>query len=217
MNEVAWLVCEDPEPMLWYLVGNASDRKFRLFTVACCRRVWHLIEPHDPIRACVEFAEGYADGVGAKKRLKKLVDKNRRQFERYGETPQEDIAVAHAAAAARATCELRADAAIIWLCRSVGDAVGHDPSADHPAQLALLRCIFGDPFRPVAIAPRWLTSTVLDLARGIYDERAFDRLPILADALEEAGCDHADVLAHCRSDGPHVRGCWVVDLVLGKA
>ena len=64
--------------------------------------------------------------------------------------------------------------------------------------------------------PSWLTSTVIALAEGIYSDRAFDRLPILADALEDAGCDHADILAHCRGDGPHARGCWVVDLILGK-
>jgi hypothetical protein len=83
-------------------------------------------------------------------------------------------------------------------------------------QCRLLREIFGNPFRPVVADPRWLTSTVRGLASAIYAERAFDRLPILADALEDAGCDHADVLAHCRGDGPHVRGCWVVDLILGK-
>ena len=80
----------------------------------------------------------------------------------------------------------------------------------------LLRCIFGNPFRPVAFAPHWRSETAVSLATGIYDERAFDRLPILADALEEAGCDNADVLAHCRGDGPHARGCWVVDGVLGR-
>ncbi len=75
---------------------------------------------------------------------------------------------------------------------------------------------FGNPFRPVALDPAWCTSTVVALARGIYDERAFDRMPILADALQDAGCDSADVLTHCRGPGPHARGCWVVDLVLGK-
>ena len=79
-----------------------------------------------------------------------------------------------------------------------------------------LRCVFGKPFRPVAFDPRWRTSDVLGLARGIDDERGFDRLPILADALMDAGCDGEEILAHCRSDGQHVRGCWVVDLVLGK-
>jgi len=80
----------------------------------------------------------------------------------------------------------------------------------------LLRCIAGNPFRPVAFDPNWRTETVVSLASAIYAERAFDRLPILADALEEAGCDHADILSHCRGPGPHARGCWVVDLVLGK-
>ena len=80
----------------------------------------------------------------------------------------------------------------------------------------LLRDIFGNPFRPVAADPKWLTSAVVGLAQAIYEERAFDRMPILADALEEAGCDNADVLNHCRQPGEHVRGCWVVDLVLGK-
>jgi len=68
----------------------------------------------------------------------------------------------------------------------------------------------------VAADPAWLTPTVASLARGIYTDRAFDRLPILADALQDAGCDSADILGHCRGPGPHVRGCWVVDLVLGK-
>src|SRR6185436_17280064 len=80
----------------------------------------------------------------------------------------------------------------------------------------LVREVFGNPFRPVAVAPEWRTETVLAVARGAYAERAFDRLPILADALEGAGCDAAEVLAHCRGPGPHVLGCWALDLVLGK-
>jgi hypothetical protein len=86
----------------------------------------------------------------------------------------------------------------------------------HPAVCGLARDVVGNPFRPVALNPSWLTETVVALATGVYTGRAFDRMPILADALEEAGCDNADVLNHCRGEGPHVRGCWVVDLVLGK-
>ena len=78
------------------------------------------------------------------------------------------------------------------------------------------RCVVGNPFRPVGFDPAWRSETVVALTNGIYTDRAFDRLPILADALQEAGCDNADILNHCRGDGPHVRGCWVVDLVLGK-
>ncbi|MBN9122373.1 MAG: hypothetical protein J0I06_25070 [Planctomycetes bacterium] len=78
-----------------------------------------------------------------------------------------------------------------------------------------MREVFGNPFRPVDVSP-WLTSDVVALARGIYDERAFDRMPILADALQDAGCDNVNVLDHCRGPGEHVRGCWVIDLLLGK-
>jgi hypothetical protein len=81
---------------------------------------------------------------------------------------------------------------------------------------ALLRDIFGNPFRPTALNRAWQTSTVVALAQAIYTDRAFDRLPILADALEDAGCDNADILNHCRQGGEHVRGCWVVDLILEK-
>jgi hypothetical protein len=87
-------------------------------------------------------------------------------------------------------------------------------------QCSLLRDIFGNPFRPVAIDPAWLKwndATIPRQAQAIYDERRFADLPILADALEEAGCTNADILEHCRGPGPHVRGCWVVDAMLGKA
>jgi hypothetical protein len=83
-------------------------------------------------------------------------------------------------------------------------------------QARLLVCLFGlRPFRPIAFDPDWRTVDAVGVARAIYDDRAFDRLPILADALMDAGCADEQVLAHCRSDGPHARGCWVVDLVLG--
>ena len=82
---------------------------------------------------------------------------------------------------------------------------------------SLIHDVMGNPFRPITLDPVWRTSTVLTLADGIYADRAFDRLPILADALQDAGCENADVLEHCRGPGPHVRGCWVVDLVLGKS
>jgi hypothetical protein len=79
-----------------------------------------------------------------------------------------------------------------------------------------MRCIFGNPFRPVVVDPCWLTFTVTALANGIYADKAFDRLPILADALQDAGCENIDVLNHCRLPGEHARGCWVVDTLLGK-
>ena len=81
----------------------------------------------------------------------------------------------------------------------------------------LMREILGNPFRPIEFDPSWRTTAVVNLADAIYIDRAFDRLPILADALQDAGCEHEDILAHCRGPGPHVRGCWVIDFVLGKS
>jgi hypothetical protein len=89
-------------------------------------------------------------------------------------------------------------------------------SAEQQEATALLRDVLGNPFRPVIVEPSWRSSNVVTLARAIYDERAFDRMPILADALEDAGCTNPDILDHCRQPGEHVRGCWLVDLVLGK-
>jgi hypothetical protein len=86
-------------------------------------------------------------------------------------------------------------------------------------QAELLRCIFGNPFRPVRIDASWLAwglGTAVRLARSIYEERRWDEMPILGDALQEAGCTDTEVLDHCRGAGPHARGCFVVDLLLGK-
>jgi hypothetical protein len=87
----------------------------------------------------------------------------------------------------------------------------------------LFRCVFGNPFRPVQLGPGWVTPTVAGLAQAAYDERLLPegdldpaRLAVLADTLEEAGCSVPDILAHLRGPGPHVRGCWAVDLILGK-
>ena len=94
-----------------------------------------------------------------------------------------------------------------------------DPDGEWKMHSDLLRDIFGNPFRPVAVDPAWLVwhdGIIGKLAQRIYDERAFADLPILADALEEAGCTNAELLAHCRHPGPHARGCWAVDLLLGK-
>jgi hypothetical protein len=91
--------------------------------------------------------------------------------------------------------------------------------AGHFWRANLLRDIFGNPFRPATLDPAWLRwndDAIPKLAQAIYDERSFDRLPVLADALEDAGCTDAEILKHCRQPGPHVRGCWVVDLLLGK-
>jgi hypothetical protein len=146
-------------------------------------------------------------------------------------------AAAHAAHRASATRTADVGAVIDDAARGVAhvasplrlDAIRWDDSParqaakarDRGAQADLLRDLFGNAFRPApAVNPAWLAwggCTVPKLAAAIYEERAFNRLPILADALEDAGCTDTAVLGHCRTGGDHVRGCWVVDLILGKA
>jgi hypothetical protein len=107
-----------------------------------------------------------------------------------------------------------------WLFEGGTDLTEVPHSVEVAAQVALLHDLFGNSFRPSTLDPTvlaWNGGTVPKLAQAIYDERRFADLPILADALEEAGCSNPDVLAHCRSDGPHVRGCWAVDFLLGKS
>ena len=101
------------------------------------------------------------------------------------------------------------------MCNQARELAGK-PNGRTSTGIAILRDIFGNPFRPVAFDPRWRSSDTVGVARGIYEDRAFERMPILADALMDAGCDDEQVLGHCRGEGPHVRGCWVVDLILDK-
>jgi hypothetical protein len=102
---------------------------------------------------------------------------------------------------------------------AAADATGS--GQEHLYHCQLLRDLFGPlPFRPIGVEPsllRWNDGTVVKVARGIYDDRAFERMPILADALLDAGCDNDDILVHCRREGAvHTKGCFVLDLLLGK-
>jgi hypothetical protein len=115
-------------------------------------------------------------------------------------------------AACMAACPDRINAAMA----AAKAAQAGDRAIECAGQARLLRCILGNPFRPVSISPAWRTPTVVAIARAAYEERGFEELPVLADALEEAGCDNRDVLDHCRHGGEHARGCWVVDGLLDK-
>jgi hypothetical protein len=97
-----------------------------------------------------------------------------------------------------------------------GQPLTEQQQQERAQQAALLRDVFGNPFSPVTFSPDWSTDTAVSLARQMYDTREFGAMPILADALQDAGCDSDEILSHCRGAGPHVRGCWVVDLVLDR-
>jgi hypothetical protein len=209
MTETEWLACNDPGLMLEFLKGKASDRKLRLFACAYSRTVRdseHLLGP-----STVAVAERYADGLASD-------DEMASERRRWALWPEERWPVAPSAYKG-------AWEAVDWLTSADKlmkidpDALRHFPiptDAVLKRSVLFLRDIFGNPFWPVPLDPAWRTPKVVDLAQENYDQRAFERLPVLADALEEAGCSNADILDNCRGPGPHVRGCWVVDLVLGK-
>jgi len=236
MDEAEWLATDDVAEVLeghpsW---PKPNERKYRLFAVACCRRVEHLLL--DPaVRRALEVAERHADGFASDGELDEAATQvmgcrqalNPSQYGAAETGPMGDWSDDWAAAGVQGCVSERGH-------RLVGDTAYHCEQAvsDYPgdeasthekgAQAGLLRDIIG-PFRPVALDPTWRSPAVVALATAPYEERHLPagtldpaRLAVLADALEEAGCDNADILSHLREPGPHVRGCWVVDLLLGK-
>jgi hypothetical protein len=203
--------------MLDFVQGRVSERKLRLFAAACARLMWDRL-PVGLLGDAVETAERFADGLAT--------DEERRSFaHRLYNQPAEQFAGAGGAlfpkdrenfsAYGLALLAVNDMRILSRMPGTTGWMMGRLTRGDR--QPHLLRDILGNTFRPVTADPAWLTSGIIATAEAIYTERAFDRLPILADALEDAGCDNADLLTHLRGDGPHVRGCWAVDLVLGKS
>jgi len=204
MTEADWLHCTDPHLMLEFLRGKASDRRLRLFAVACSRRIWDWIDVLG--RAAVEVAESFADGFAGPEELRAA----RLACQGAGDQAAWYAAATNPAIAAR-NAALSAQAGV-----ASHPLIGSE-EAELRAQAALLRDIFGAlSFRPVSVDPTWLTPAVIKLGQAIYDERAFGQMPLLADELEQAGCTNQDILSHCRGPGPHVRGCWLLDLLFGK-
>lgn len=202
-----------------FLRGRASNRKARMYCAGCTRRVWDNLAD-DRSRAAVAVVETYADGaVGERERRRAYrgADKASRithvLSDGTGVPGYGGLALAVAQTVRKPMDATRAQKVGLNAVRGFD---GQERPGLRSVQAGLVRDIFGNTFRPATIDPSWLTPTAVLLAQAIYEARAFDRLPILADSLEEAGCDSADVLNHCRGDGPHLRGCWVVDLVLGK-
>jgi hypothetical protein len=231
MTEQEWMECTDQTPMLEFLKDKTTERKFRLLAVGCCYRVWQWMTD-DRSRQAIDISEKYADSLVGQKKL------NAARREAYtatrspnppptptpNQSPHTDLAATmalHASSNSKMVepwmiaCSTAGNGVSLSFC-FIGSDAGWNEKRE---QCHLIRCVFGNPFRPVTINPAWLTwndGTVRRIAQAIYDERAFDRMPILADALEDAGCDNADILNHCRRNSPHVRGCWLVDLLLGK-
>jgi len=212
MTEAEWLECTNPTFMWWFVEGKTSDRKLRLVACACCRRIWHLLSD-ERSKALVETAENLADGLVTAEESKRFL----RQGSEVDRIPLgiDEYSVARSALISHSAVTR----AVPSLAASLVETFGGSRREEAGSQCVVFRDIFGNPFRPAPFNSSWLAwngSTIPRLAQAIYDERAFDRLPILADALEDAGCDNVDILSHLRGPGPHVRGCFVLDLLLGK-
>jgi hypothetical protein len=200
MTEAEWQAGQ-VRKMVGYARANATMRQRRLLACGCCRLHWTQL-PDDRLRQFVEQIERYADGESGRPlvRAYKLYDVTRLPSVRSALPP----GLLPVLKSAQASNEDPLSASFpLW--------------SDPRLQVELLRDIFGNPFRPVAFSPEWRTDTAVSLVRQMYDSREFGAMPILADALQDAGCDNDDILNHCRGPGLHVRGCWVVDLVLDKS
>lgn len=236
MTESEWLACTNPKPMLAFLMGKASDRKLRLLAFASERRLWRL-DSFDASVA-VELHERFVEGDDNRKELRRVPSPQRRvrgryhahQMAKYALSAVTDRIADDSACKAstfamgyvyfvtieqsqrHGTHPADADKSLVSLAEAAKDAECRE-------QAGLVQCIFGNPLRPGNIDPAcfaWNDSTVVRLAQSIYGKRTFERMPELAEALEEAGCKDSSILDHCRKSGKHVRGCWVVDLILGK-
>lgn len=217
MNEAEWLVCDDPMGMFSKVVRplKCSRRQLDLFCLACIRLVWHLLD-HPALRLPFDWLELHP-GERVRPRgghMSDLFQGPARVL--YDWRYRRDLGIN--TFAIHIAHDLWADF-YEYAFDNLGkrsqydlSMLREDPSTFLPA---VMREIFGNPFRPVVFDPEWRTTTAVALAQQVYESRDFGALPILADALQDAGCDNDDVLAHCRGAGPHVRGCWVIDLVLG--
>jgi hypothetical protein len=212
MTETEWLASDNPNAMLRHLRHKVGLRKLRLFSCACCRRIWHQIP--EPWRRAVELSERYVEGEVRERELTGA----RPPYPAVW-SPGERVAWCVTAPGK----ELRT-LAFFDVCYSAALAAsgartmsGTPDPAELAAQAVLVREVFGNPFRTAEMAWQQGDGGLASrFARSIYEERAFDRMPILADALEDAGCADAAVLGHLRSPGPHVRGCWVIDSLTGR-
>lgn len=227
-EESTWLETSTPQHLLRIVngLGGGSPRRHRLAAAGCCRLVWDGLS--EPLRGFVEVAERYADReihandlrtarehcyvlVSSLDMAEKLV----RRGKGHGSPALAVLELlgreAKKALGGAVCCLL----GILW--GGVDWDLDDCPAEPRRSTLChVLRDVFGNPFRPTPFPRSWQAGPVLAVAESIYAERAFAEMPVLADALEEAGCDDPRILEHCRQPGLHARGCWVVDLVLRR-
>lgn len=206
MTEQEWTAGADPTRMLEFLAPKTQQRKLALFGVARCRRIACLSQDERALLA-IDAAERYAD-------RKAKIDEVRAACRHAREDAAGNARPLGHQVYAIAMLYNAAFNALLVSEHALKAAP--DQASEKALQCALLQEIFGNPFQRIRMQTRWRTANVMQICEQIYAESSFDRLPSLADALAEAGCTDTRMLSHCRSAGPHVKGCWVVDLLLDK-
>ena len=227
VTEKEWLTETHPLSMLtwWeYLRGKPSARKRRLVACACCRLIWPLLVDARVHRA-VEVAEAFADGLATADDMAEAGEAARAQSLAQGEIlgksrshmpgrgALEDLWRAASAAASASHLSL----GMLGNTCHYAAAEPNGRNTKDPGQANVIRDVLGNPLRQAVLNSASLhrdDGMVQRIAQGIYDGRTFARMPILGDALSDAGCADEEVLSHCREPGEHVRGCWLLDLVL---
>jgi hypothetical protein len=218
MTEEEWLACDDPMKMFSQVVRplKSSRRRLDLFCIACVRLVWHLLD-HPALKLPFDWLEMHP-GERDRPRGGHMSDLFQGPAKvLYDWRYRRDLGIN--SCAIHIAHDLWADF-YDYAFDNLGKrsrydltVLRKDPSTFLPA---VMREIFGNPFRPVVFDPSWLTTAVVSLAQTMYDSRDFSPMPILADALQDAGCDNVDILNHCWQPGEHIRGCWVVDLLTSR-
>jgi hypothetical protein len=227
MTGAEWVTCCDPEKMLDQLRDRVTDRKLRLFAIACARRAWRSFSKRE-VSEEVLVGERFADGevslqalkavrsrLGARGGYSALWAANSVNFAVMEE--EADNAARRAAYYSACLVHFSIREMSRWNFERFKPAADAAQAAEREEQADVLRDVMGNPFSPSSLEVDWLTPDVVQLAREMYDQRDFKRMWVLADALEKVGCVEATALSHCRRLGEHFRGCWVVDAILGKA
>lgn len=224
MTEYEWQTCVNLSDMLNFLKQRRCERKLRLFACECFRRVWSLLFDCRSKEAVI-IVERFVDEKATLPEYFEVKNKYSSPlspvgfaFEEAGMVFQNNpvFAASSAASVAQDLVFFRGMGASPGAELLTAEDCARCKASEMKIQCDLLRDIFGNPFHPISIQPTWLTSTVIALATEIYNKRAFDRVPILADALQDADCSNKGILNHCRQVGNHAKGCWVIDLILSK-
>jgi hypothetical protein len=212
MNRTEWLGCHDPMLMLGAVRQRASDRKLQLFARACCRRAADLFAPDHAAQARLLFEDDSETGWTASGAP--LAPEPTDPFILELAFCLTDVSSWNAATAVLQ----RIARAFAELCAGAGEAVLPLADIEFEHQVALAHDLFDHLFRPAPLLLAWVEGHphLVALARTIYEERTWSEMPVLADALEEAGCAEDDVLEHSREHPLHARGCWVLDAVLAR-